>query len=94
MERTARTADLGKWLLVTTTTYYERVKLLTDEVLCGIGQRMMEGEGEGIEGVGMPRRTERSVADQQFTENLRRIKESLPDKAEDEGKIVTQVESQ
>ena len=50
-------------------------------------------EGEGIEGVGMPRRTNISVEDQQYTYNMRRIKESLPDMAEDEVMMVTQVES-
>ena len=90
MERTARTADLGKWLLVTNTTDYARVQSQTDEVLCELGKLLMEGERDVMEGVGMPRRTDRSVEDQQYIDNMRRIKESLPDMAGDEGLMVAQ----
>ena len=43
MERTTRTADLGKWLMVTTNDDYDGFRALTDEVLWELRQRIMEG---------------------------------------------------
>ena len=82
IEKTSRSGDLGKWLLVTTKEDYLETKRKVDEVLGELGKIL--GEEERMPGVGHPRRTDRSVADEKYKEYLESLEEIVPRSAEDQ----------
>ena len=82
IEKTSRSGDLGKWLLVTTKEEYLETKRKVDEVLGELGKIL--GEGGRMPGVGHPRRTDRAVADEKYKEYLESLEEIVPRRAEEQ----------
>ena len=62
IERTSRTEDIGKWLVITDNVKYEETRTKVDECLKILGSNVEETETRTGKGVGFPRRTDRSRA--------------------------------
>ena len=77
IERTNRTRDLGKWLLVAEDRRSDEIKQKLDQVLDGIRDGLKR---DGIsDKVGAPRRTDRSIMETRYKEYLDSLEDIIPD---------------
>ena len=64
VERTSRTNDLGKWVLITDSEVLEKTRGDPDEVLGQLSEKYGDKSSEMLGKIGRPRRTNRSIAAQ------------------------------
>ena len=82
VEKTSRTKDLGKWLIVVDSEQFQKTRDLTNRIL-GEMKEFLEGETLGgnmyLE---IPWRTGRSIESHQYEDYLKKLDEVLPTKQE------------
>ena len=77
IERTNRTKDIGKWLLIAESRRSDEIKQNLDQVLDEIGGGLKES---GIsDSVGVPRRTDRSMTEMRYKKYIDSLEEIIPD---------------
>ena len=82
IERTNRTEDLGKWIVITEQEKYVETKRKIDEVLEDL-VKVLEEESEMMK-VGYPRRTDKSLAEGRYKEYVRSLEDIVPHKREEQ----------
>ena len=75
IERTGRSKDLGKWLVLTDLKNLEEVRRQVDKQLDTIRDGKVIKEEDLIQDVGWPRRTDRSIEQREYEEGLSLIRE-------------------
>ena len=86
IERTNRTCDLGKWLVMTDEKNVGRVRREIDGQLDSMVEEGMIKESNFVENIGWPRRTDRSMGQIDYEEGIRLIQEEFLGEGEtDEG---------
>ena len=77
IEKTNRTEDLGKWLVMSDSTVVDKIKERIDEQLDNMVQQRIIKDRDFIPNIGWPRRTERSIKQRRYDEGIHLLQEEL-----------------
>ena len=77
IERTNRTKDIGKWLIVAEAKKSGETQQKLDDILDEIGEEL--GQGSAGQTLSMPRRTDRSIMETKYRRYLESLKDVIPE---------------